>query len=76
MGSWKYIVLRQDDGWLITLSGNRFGPYSSRDCAVRVAKNAAEAAGRKGHLAEVIIGDGVQVWTAREGPAIKRLGTN
>ena len=52
---WEYVVRRQQDGWQVMLGRRAFGPYGSRQCAVRVAINAAEAASRKGHPAAVIL---------------------
>jgi hypothetical protein len=52
---WQYIVRPQQDGWQVVLGRRVFGPYGSRQCAVRVAINAAEAAARKGHDAAVIL---------------------
>lgn len=67
MSRWTYIVSPTHDGWQVVLGGKSFGPYASRACATRVAINAAEAAARKGHAADVLLRDGHREWTEWSG---------
>jgi hypothetical protein len=56
-----YEVLRNEEGWQISLFGRLFGPYPSQECAVRAAVNAAEARARNGRAAEVLVREGERV---------------
>ena len=49
-----FVVLHQDE-WKVTHEGVRTGPYRTQRDAIKVAIDAAHAAGRQGHDAQVLV---------------------
>lgn len=63
----RYLVARQDDGWVISFNGEQFGPYKSEREALLFAIDAAQKLGEQGGAAQVLLadesGDAQPVWT-------------
>jgi hypothetical protein len=51
----QYFVIRFDTEWKIKFEGQLYGPYSSRQEAIRVAVESAYASGENGNEAEVLV---------------------
>ena len=54
----RYIVIAHDGVWKINLNNQYFGPFTSREAAIDVAKSTAQAAVASGHVAQVLLMDG------------------
>jgi len=53
----RYIVVRQDNLWLIKFDGEEYGPYNSEREAMLFAVEAAHALGRQGEPTQVLLLD-------------------
>jgi hypothetical protein len=54
----RYLVVRQDDDWLIKFDGDEYGPYKSEREAMLFAIDAAQKLGDRGEEARVLLMDG------------------
>jgi len=53
----RYLVARQEDGWVISFNGEQFGPYKSEREALLFAIDAAQKLGEQGGAAQVLLAD-------------------
>lgn len=53
----RYLVARQEDGWVISFNGEQFGPYKSEREALLFAIDAAQKLGEQGGAAQVLLVD-------------------
>jgi hypothetical protein len=65
----RYIVVRDQGQWKISLDGARYGPYATQRDAIRAAVDAANEAGRRGLNGQVLLLDQFRTeWTYGEDP--------
>jgi hypothetical protein len=55
MASKQYFVALQEGHWKIKFKNEYYGPYSTREAAIKAAVDAAHKAGEKGHEAKVFV---------------------
>jgi hypothetical protein len=53
----QYLVVRQDDRWIITFDGKEYGPYASEREAMLFAIDAAHTLGEQGAMTHVLLMD-------------------
>jgi hypothetical protein len=65
----RYIVVRDQGQWKISLDGARYGPYATQRDAIRAAVDAANQAGRRGLNGQVLLLDQFRTeWTYGKDP--------
>jgi hypothetical protein len=68
----RYLVARQEDGWVIKFNGEEYGPYKSEREALLFAIDAAHKLGEQGGEAQVLLadesGDVQPAWTYGQDP--------
>lgn len=51
----QYFVVEHQNQWKISFEGQHYGPYATQAAAIRVAVDAANESGKKGHDAQVLV---------------------
>jgi hypothetical protein len=68
----RYLVARQEDGWIINFNGEQFGPYKSQREALLFAIDAAQKLGEQDGEACVLLvdesGEAQPTWTYGHDP--------
>jgi hypothetical protein len=68
----RYLVARQEDGWVIKFNGEEYGPYKSEREALLFAVDAAHKLGEQGGEAQVLLvdesGEAQPTWTYGQDP--------
>lgn len=55
MSGARYVVVRQEGAWSVRLEGMDYGPYPTRNAALRAAIDAANKAAERGEKTEVTV---------------------
>ena len=68
----RYLVVRQDDVWIIKFEGEEFGPYKTEREALLFAIDAAHKLGQQDEPTEVVLmdeyGEAKPAWTSGRDP--------